>query len=81
MAVQVLFAGLGPEAEQQHSRHEGCGEKAMHDWNLVSNHLRCSGLGESPGIGGFCLDFVTIISRCCHLLVPNPLEMQQLPLF
>ena len=30
VALQVLFAGLGPEAEQQHSRHQGCGEKALH---------------------------------------------------
>jgi len=30
VAVQVLFAGLGPEAKQQDRCHQGCGEQALH---------------------------------------------------
>jgi hypothetical protein len=38
-------------------------------------------LGKFPWIGGFGLDFVTIAMHCCSLLAPDPLQMQQLPLF
>ena len=33
VAVQVLFAGLGPESKEQNRCHQSCGEQALHGVN------------------------------------------------